>query len=239
MTERRRTPRLDLQLPSHYRPVSEHRSVYQATVVNVGGNGLCFVSSTRFKPDAEIELQINLRTHQVVTIKTKVIWIRPLGKMTYKVGVKIINATREDEEEFIRFYCHQVLILPRSRNRILIIDDEKDMVELLKIELEQQDYEVVCAYDGQDGYEKFLKEKPDLVILDMMLPKLNGFALCRKIRWESNDVQTPILMLSAHAQDEDRIIGRVIGAEKYMAKPFNTDELLSEIKKLCHHDPGL
>ncbi len=236
MTERRRTPRLDLQLPSHYRVVNEQRSAYQATVVNVGGGGLCFVSNTRFKLDAQIELQINLRPHQVVTIKTKVIWVKPLTKGTYKVGVKIIDATKEDEEEFIQFYCHQVLILPKSRNRILIIDDEKDMVELLRLELEQQDYEVVCAYDGLEGYEKFLKEKPDLIILDLMLPKLNGFALCRKIRREKNDVETPILMLSAQCQDEDRIIGRVIGAEKYMAKPFNTEELLSEIKKLCPQD---
>ena len=146
--------------------------------------------------------------------------------------MKIIDANQANEKRFIELYCRQILIAPKSEYKILIVDDERDMVKLLKMELELRKYYVVCAYDGQEGYEKFLEEKPDLVLLDLMLPKLNGYALCRKIRRENKDTKTPIVMLTAKKEDEDRIVGRVVGAERYITKPFDTEHLLDEIQVL-------
>ena len=113
---------------------------------------------------------------------------------------------------------------------ILVIDDEKDLVMLLKNELENVGYEVVFALDGEDGYEKYLEKKPDLIILDLKMPKLNGFAVCKKIRRENNDSTTPILMLTAVQEDADRLIGKVVGVERYMTKPFAIEKLISEIE---------
>ncbi len=118
------------------------------------------------------------------------------------------------------------------KKKILIIEDEKDMNDLLKIELTQQNYEVICTYDGEMGYAKYLSEHPDLIILDLMLPKCTGEEVCRKIRRERQDTETSILMLTAKGGNVDRIVGRVKGADKYISKPFNSENLLSEIAKL-------
>ena len=114
--------------------------------------------------------------------------------------------------------------------KVLIIDNEEDLVQLLKEELEAQGYEVCCGYDGEEGYAVYLEEKPDLIILDLKMPKLNGFAVCKKIRRENNDTKTPILMLTAVKEDADRLIGKVVGAERYITKPFEIEKLLEEIE---------
>ena len=115
--------------------------------------------------------------------------------------------------------------------KILIIEDELDIVELLKNRLELYNYQVITAFDGQDGFAKFLNEQPDLIILDLMLPKINGYEVCRKIRREKDD-KTPILMLTAKDTDVDKIVGRVKGADQYMTKPFVAEELLDTVKLL-------
>lgn len=113
--------------------------------------------------------------------------------------------------------------------KILIIDDEKEMVSLLTVELTYQKYEVICAYDGEEGYEKYLRDKPDLIILDLMLPKCTGEEICRRIRRERQDLKTAIVMLTAKGDVVDRIIGKVKGADVYMSKPFDSEYLLSEM----------
>ncbi|MDP8266217.1 MAG: response regulator [Candidatus Aceula meridiana] len=118
------------------------------------------------------------------------------------------------------------------KKKILIIDDEEDLVVLLKGELESAGYEIDFAFDGESGYEKYLKGKPSLIILDLKMPKLNGFAVCKKIRRENNDLETPILMLTAVQEDADRLIGKVVGAERYITKPFSIEKLLNEIEWL-------
>jgi DNA-binding response OmpR family regulator len=120
--------------------------------------------------------------------------------------------------------------MAENKKRILIIDDEEDLVLLLKSELEAEGYEVECAFDGEDGYVQYQQERPDLIILDLKMPKMNGFAVCKKIRREDQDMKTPILMLTAVQEDVDRLIGKVVGVERYITKPFNMEKLLEEIK---------
>jgi len=116
--------------------------------------------------------------------------------------------------------------------KILIVEDEPDMSKMLQLEMQHEHYDIVCAYDGEEAYDKYLSEKPDLIILDIMIPKLNGYEVCRRIRRENEDKNTPILMLTAKTEDVDRIVGRVIGAEKYLTKPFDRQNLIKEVKKL-------
>ena len=118
--------------------------------------------------------------------------------------------------------------------KILLIEDEPDISELIKVFLESYRFKVVTALDGEDGFKKFLNEHPDLIILDVILPKLNGFEVCRKIKIEY-DSPIPVLMLTAQDSDTDRIIGRVKGADFYMTKPFGANELLMNINALLNH----
>lgn len=119
-----------------------------------------------------------------------------------------------------------------KKKKILIIEDEPDMIAMLRTRLEAHNFDVLVANDGQEGFDMYMNHSPDLIILDIMLPKLNGYEVCRKIRRDRDDSSTPIMMLSAKNQDIDRIVGRVIGAETYLTKPFCAEELMNNIEKL-------
>jgi two-component system alkaline phosphatase synthesis response regulator PhoP len=112
--------------------------------------------------------------------------------------------------------------------KILIIEDEKDLVTGLKFNLEARDYEVSAAYDGEAGYDKALDEHPDLVILDLMLPKLNGFEVCKRLKKEIPEI--PIIMLTAKSQESEIVTGLELGADDYITKPFSILELVARIK---------
>jgi two-component system, OmpR family, alkaline phosphatase synthesis response regulator PhoP len=113
--------------------------------------------------------------------------------------------------------------------KILIIDDEVNIIELTKLYLEREGFQVEAASRGQDGLTMQATNNPDLIILDIMLPDIDGFDVCRQIRAKS---QVPILMLSARREDVDKIIGLELGADDYLAKPFNPHELVARVKAI-------
>lgn len=112
--------------------------------------------------------------------------------------------------------------------KILIIEDEKDMVTGLTFNLEARNYAVISASDGEAGCQKALTEQPDLVILDLMLPKLNGYEVCKRLKKELPDL--PIIMLTAKSQEAEIVTGLELGADDYITKPFSVLELLARLK---------
>jgi two-component system alkaline phosphatase synthesis response regulator PhoP len=112
---------------------------------------------------------------------------------------------------------------------LLLVDDEKNIVELERLYLEKEGYKVEAAYDGHSALEKFRSLKPSAVILDLMLPVIDGWEVCRRIRQESD---VPILMLTARDQDIDKIVGLELGADDYLTKPFNPRELVARVKAI-------
>ncbi len=111
--------------------------------------------------------------------------------------------------------------------KILVVDDEKAIGEILKINLEKEGYKVAVAMDGEEGLNLALKLNPDLILLDVMLPKMDGFEVCKKIRRES---EVPIVMLTARTEEIDKIIGLELGADDYVTKPFSIRELMARVK---------
>ncbi|MBU1125223.1 MAG: response regulator [Candidatus Omnitrophica bacterium] len=116
--------------------------------------------------------------------------------------------------------------------RILVVDDEFDLVEMVKLRLEANDFQVLTAYDGNEGLEKARAEKPDLIILDLMLPKIDGYRVCRMLKFDEKYKQIPILMFTARAQESDKKLGEEVGADDYLIKPFEPQVLLDKIKQL-------
>ncbi|HQN04425.1 MAG TPA: response regulator transcription factor [Anaerolineaceae bacterium] len=112
---------------------------------------------------------------------------------------------------------------------VLVVDDELTLQETIAFQLTRQGYEVVVSSDGEDALEKARAHRPDLIILDIMLPKLDGFEVCRILRQEMN---TPILMLTARDDEIDRVVGLEVGADDYLTKPFSMRELLARVKAL-------
>ena len=111
--------------------------------------------------------------------------------------------------------------------KILVCDDDREIVDAIEIYLQQEGFEVVKAYDGQEAVEKLQQERPDLLIIDVMMPKLDGIRATLKIRKESS---IPIIILSAKTEDADKILGLNVGADDYVTKPFNPLELVARVK---------
>jgi two-component system OmpR family response regulator len=114
-------------------------------------------------------------------------------------------------------------------NKVLIVEDDANLLETLKYNLRKEGYDVVTASDGEQAVAIARREKPDLIILDIMLPKINGFEVCRILRKE---MTTPILMLTAKADETDKIVGLEIGADDYVTKPFSMRELLARVRAM-------
>jgi len=111
--------------------------------------------------------------------------------------------------------------------KVLIVDDEKNIVEILRFNLKKEGFTTLEAYDGEQAYEMALKEKPDIILLDIMLPKMDGFTVCRKLR---ESISTPILMLTAKEEEVDKVLGLELGADDYITKPFSPRELMARVK---------
>lgn len=112
--------------------------------------------------------------------------------------------------------------------KVLIVDDEKAIVDILDYNLKKEDYETVKAYDGREGLSMARSENPDLILLDIMLPYMDGFEVCRTLRAEGNNV--PIIMLTAREEETDKVFGLENGADDYITKPFSMRELLARVK---------
>ena len=116
-----------------------------------------------------------------------------------------------------------------DRQKILIVDDDKNICQIIKLYLENEGYITALAYNGQDGLATFEKFNPSLIILDIMMPIMDGREMCREIRKKSN---TPIIMLSAKGETFDKVLGLELGADDYVIKPFEPQELLARIKSI-------
>ncbi|MBS1705891.1 MAG: response regulator [Armatimonadetes bacterium] len=117
-------------------------------------------------------------------------------------------------------------------SKILVCDDERHIVRLIQVNLEKQGYQIVTAYDGKEGLEKIKAEKPDLVVLDVMMPYMDGFEVLKNLRREPSTESLPVIMLTAKAQDKDVFEGYHYGADMYLTKPFNPMELISFVKRI-------
>lgn len=125
-----------------------------------------------------------------------------------------------------------------EKKRILLVDDEKDLVETMVFQLEASGYEVVTAYDGTEGLAKAKKEKVDLIILDLMLPKMDGYKVCGLLKKDSRYSNIPVILFTARAQESDLKLGQEVGADAYIVKPFEAKVLLTKIKELLNVNAG-
>src|SRR4030066_381722 len=114
--------------------------------------------------------------------------------------------------------------------KILLVDDEVDLVETVRFPLEMEGYHVLVSYNGEDALNQARKENPDLILLDLMLPKLDGYKVCRLLKFDERYKHIPILMLTAKTQEKDKMLGAETGADEYITKPFDIDDLVEKIK---------
>ncbi len=117
-----------------------------------------------------------------------------------------------------------------TKQKILVVDDDKEVVRLMRAYLEQAGYEVLVAYDGESAVHNLRREKPDLVLLDLMLPDRDGYDITRLVRSDTALAHIPIIMLTARVDDTDKIIGLELGADDYVTKPYNPREVVARVR---------
>lgn len=119
-----------------------------------------------------------------------------------------------------------------AKKKVLVVDDETDFVDIVRVRLEANNFEVTVAYDGEEALEKVREERPDIIVLDIMMPKINGFDVCRKLKIDQNYKDIPIIMLTAKFQASDIEFGAAVGADAYITKPFEPQVLLGKMREL-------
>lgn len=125
-----------------------------------------------------------------------------------------------------------------SRGKILIIEDEKDIVRMLEYNLSREGFKVVSALDGRKGLEAARRERPDLLLLDVMLPGIDGLEICKELKGDKKTAGMPIIMLTARAQETDKVVGLEIGSDDYITKPFSVKELVARVKAVLRRGKG-
>jgi two-component system phosphate regulon response regulator PhoB len=126
-----------------------------------------------------------------------------------------------------------------SRGKILIVEDDRDIVEMVEYNLKQEGYVTVHAFNGEKGIELADKEKPDLIILDLMLPAIDGFEVCKRLKQQQSTSLIPIIILSAKSRETDKVVGLELGADDYITKPFSPRELIARIKAVLRRHKEL
>jgi len=117
-----------------------------------------------------------------------------------------------------------------ARERILVVEDESDLREVISYNLSREGFHVVSARDGGEGLRSAVEKKPDLILLDLMLPDVDGLEVCRRVRQDPNIASTPIIMVTAKGEETDLVLGLGVGADDYVAKPFSVRELVARVK---------
>jgi two-component system phosphate regulon response regulator PhoB len=117
-----------------------------------------------------------------------------------------------------------------SRGKILIVEDDRDIVEMVEYNLKEEGYVTIHAFNGEKGIELAVKEEPDLIILDLMLPAIDGFEVCKTLKQQQSTAGIPIIILSAKSRETDKVVGLELGADDYVTKPFSPRELIARIK---------
>ena len=132
----------------------------------------------------------------------------------------------------VRQYERKIFMTENTRKTLLLVDDDQELVSLLKMRFELEGYHVLTAHDGEDGLHMAREQKPDLIILDVMMPQIDGFHVCRLLKFDLKTDRTPIILLTARTTPKDQAIWYEVGGNRYLTKPFEFDELRQNVQNL-------
>ena len=240
MSENKRIyPRFEFECSARCSFLESFPETFPVVINDIGPEGVGFTCDQVLEVGVSVYLLLDLSDKGAVRLVGKVCWCRrggPLG--SFKVGFRISDMNNEDLKRFIRFYYRSLMPGDERQKKILIIANEKEIVKNFEKELSEFGYDVTYAHDGQKGFIQYIEDRPDLIVMDIQLPKLKGYEVCRKIRRLQNDQEVIIFMLIAKKGDIEQIVGNDIGVQKYFMKPLRVSFLLEEVNKVLKISKG-
>jgi len=231
--DNRSYPRLDLDCPAQCSFSGSFPEAFPVRIIDIGPEGVGFICDRQLNIGDSIYVIIDLGVEDTVKFITKVRWSQSIANSTqFKIGAKISNTSNEDLEKFIRFYCKRLIPGQERKKKVLIIEGDKEKAKQLQLELAKYKYDVICAFNGEDGFSKYATERPDLIVLDIAPPKLSGYEICRKIRRLQNDKDVVIFVLVAKEKDKAKIEDHDMGVQKYFLKSIGATQLVNEVHEI-------
>ena len=241
-SERRRFPRFNMALDVAVAPFAPGESHPAAEVpkertvsVNISLGGLCFYSSKLYPLGSLLACSIALpgRTAPIDVVGT-VAWFQKVDREShhYKLGLEFSRVAPEDAAAVQALCEHPPEADPSSSKRLLLVDDDEELRRALQLRFESSGFEVITAADGLEALHKGRTAHPNLIILDLMLPNLNGYEVCRLLKFDQKFHHIPIILCTARSRQEDQVMGEAVGADAYVTKPFDGKALIAKADAL-------
>ena len=207
----------------------------RTATVNLSIGGLCLYTDVLYPIGTELFCLLNLpdRKEPMVLAGT-IAWFQRVAQDAhgYKLGLEFTEITPEDRQA-IKHLVEDETAHPVTRaQRVLLVDDDEEWVQALKVRFESVGFRVMIASEGMEALTKSRDERPDLIILDLMLPKLNGYEVCRLLKFDQKFSHIPIILCSARSRQQDMDLGYSVGADAYLTKPFPGNALLLKVDEL-------
>jgi len=245
-SERRRHPRLNIALDVAFGPVgstkatAEASSLERTVTVNISLSGMCLYTDVLYPVGTSLYCAMTIpgRSSPLEFVGT-VAWFQKVSQEPhgYKLGVEFGKLTAKDRAVLERLIREPLISSRQSSKKLLLVDDDVELAQAIKVRLESAGFAVLTATEGLEALNLCRAERPHLVILDLMLPKLNGYEVCRLLKFDQKFHQIPIIVLTARSRQEDKELCYAMGADAYITKPFNGVNLLAKVDELLAKSP--
>ena len=244
-SERRRFPRRNIALDVAFAPVGVERrppeSQLQHTVtVDLSIGGMCLYTDVLYPVGTQLFCLVTVPNQEKpIELTVTVAWFQRVSQEVrgYKLGLEFAVVSAVDRAVLERVVLEPPAQAATRSKTVLLVDDDFEFIEAMKVRFQSAGYQVLTASEGLEALEKGRTERPHLIILDLMLPKLNGYDVCRLLKFDQKFQHIPIIVLSARARQEDRDLGYSVGADAYVTKPFDGKALLSTVETVLAKPP--
>jgi len=239
--ERRKLPRYQMALDVEFGPleVTPQQSVdarlTKTVTIDLSLGGLCLYNDRAYPVGTPMRCVVTLPGRaESVTVLGTLAWFQRVDREDpgYRLGIEFTQVSERDRAALTALIDHPPTANGSRGKRVLLVDDDDELRQALKIRFESAGFQVLTAGDGLEAVKKGREERPHVIILDLMLPRLNGFEVCRLLKYDEKFRHIPVLLFTARCRREDQEMGRSVGADAYVTKPFNGKELIAKVEEL-------
>ncbi len=246
-SEQRKFPRCNVALDVAFGPCGDggtrppEAQLIRTVTVNLSLGGLCLYSSACYPIGTPLYCAIALPGLKgLIEARGVLAWFQKVnhGGHGYKLGMEFAELSAEHRAALERLLDRPPAAEPSRSKTLLLVDDDQELQRALKLRFESVGFRVVTASDGLEAIRKGREEHPHLIILDLMLPRLNGYEVCRLLKFDQKFQRIPIILFTARSRVEDMELGRAVGADAYVTKPFNGTDLIAKVEELLGASPA-
>lgn len=240
-SERRRLPRYNVAFDVAFGPLGSaggppaDAQCERTVTINISIGGVCLYSDVLYPIGSQLFCSLSLPGRaQPITAVGALAWFQKVNHEThgYRLGIEFAEISAHDRAALQAILDHPPAAEPSRSKRVLLVDDDEELRLALKVRFESSGFQMTLAGDGLDALRQIRETQPHLIILDLMLPGLNGFEVCRLLKFDQKFRHIPIILLTARSRREDAETGRAVGADAFVTKPFNGTALITKVEEL-------